>query len=167
MKIAVACDHRGYEAKRKLMPLLVKLGHEVVDFGCDGSGAVDYPDFAAPAARAVASGQADVAILLDGSGIGMSITANKIPGVRAALAHDEVTSRRAREHHHCNALCLGTDLLTEDHVRSIVEIFLASDFAPGRHARRIAKLADIERQACSDLLAVRKTTPAATPAAKN
>lgn len=155
MKIAVACDHRGYEAKRKLIPLLVKLGHEVVDFGCDGSGAVDYPDYAAPAARAVAAAQADVAILLDGSGIGMSITANKIPGIRAALAHDDVTSRRAREHHHCNVLCLGTDLLTDDHVRTIVETFLATEFAPGRHARRIAKLAALEREASNGQAAVR------------
>jgi ribose 5-phosphate isomerase B len=149
MKIAVACDHRGYEAKRKLIPQLLKMGHEVVDFGCDGSGSVDYPDYAAPAARAVAGGEVEAAVLLDGSGIGMSITANKIPGVRAALAHDEVTARRAREHHHCNVLCLGTDLLTEDHVRAIVEVFLATDFAPGRHARRIDKLRQIELQAAA------------------
>jgi ribose 5-phosphate isomerase B len=144
MKIGVACDHRGYEAKRKLIPLLIKMGHQVEDYGCDGSGSVDYPDYAAPAARAVAAGEVDAAVLLDGSGIGMSITANKVPGVRAALAHDDVTSRRAREHHHCNVLCLGTDLLTEDHIRSIVEVFLAAEFAPGRHARRIDKLRQIE-----------------------
>ncbi len=145
MTIAVACDHRGYEAKRKLVPLLKKLGHTVVDMGCDGSGSVDYPDYAAPAARAVAEGNAEIGILLDGSGIGMSITANKIPGIRAALAHDEVTARRAREHHHCNVLCLGTDLLNEDHIRSIVEIFLSTGFAEGRHARRVAKVCDVER----------------------
>ena len=144
MKLAIACDHRGYEAKRRLLPLLKKLGHEVEDFGCDGTAAVDYPDHAAPAARAVAAGRCDAAILMDGSGIGMSVAANKVNGVRAALAHDEVTARRAREHNHCNALCLGTDLLSEDQVRQIVEIFLGTAFGEGRHARRVAKLKVIE-----------------------
>src|SRR4051794_8715385 len=100
MKLAVACDHRGFEAKRKLLPLLKKLGHEVTDFGCDSTTAVDYPDIAAPAARAVADGTCSIGILLDGSGIGVSIAANKIDGIRAALVHDDVTARRAREHNH-------------------------------------------------------------------
>ena len=145
MKLAVACDHRGFEAKRKLLPLLKKLGHEVSDFGCDSTTAVDYPDLAAPAAHAVADGSCDVGILLDGSGIGMSIAANKIDGVRAALVHDDVTARRAREHNHCNILCLGTDLLSEDHIRSIVEIFLATEYGNGRHTRRVEKLKELER----------------------
>jgi len=85
MKIAVAADHRGFEAKRKIVPVLKQNGHEVEDFGChDASASTDYPDFAIPAARAVAAGTCEVAILLDGSGIGMAITANKVPGVRAA-----------------------------------------------------------------------------------
>ena len=146
MKLAVACDHRGFEAKRRLLPLLKKLGHEVEDFGCDGTSAVDYPDHAAPAARAVAAGRCDSAILMDGSGIGMSVAANKVCGVRAALAHDEVTARRAREHNHCNALCLGTDLLSEDQIRQIVEIFLGTPFGEGRHARRVAKLRLLEEE---------------------
>ena len=146
MKLAVACDHRGFEAKRRLLPLLKKLGHEVEDFGCDGTSAVDYADHAAPAARAVAGGRCDAAILMDGSGIGMSVAANKVFGVRAALAHDEVTARRAREHNHCNALCLGTDLLSEDQIRQIVEIFLTTPFAEGRHARRVAKLRLLEEE---------------------
>jgi ribose 5-phosphate isomerase B len=145
MKLAVAYDHRGYEAKRKLLPLLKKLGHEVTDFGCDSTSAVDYPDLAAPAARAVADGKCDAGILLDGSGIGMSIAANKIDGIRAALVHDDVTARRAREHNHCNILCLGTDLLNEDHIRSIVEIFLATEYGNGRHTRRVEKLKELER----------------------
>ena len=144
MKIAVASDHRGFEAKRRLVPVLRKLGHEVEDLGCDSPASCDYPDFAAPAARAVASGRADAGVLMDGSGIGVSIVANKVRGVRAALAHDEVTARRAREHNHCNVLCLGTDLLSEDHIRQIVEIFLTTDFADGRHDRRVAKLRQIE-----------------------
>ena len=145
MKLAVACDHRGFEAKRKLLPLLKKLGHEVTDFGCDSTTAVDDPDVAAPAARAVADGTCAIGILLDGSGIGVSIAANKIDGIRAALVHDDVTARRAREHNHCNVLCLGTDLLSEDHIRSIVEIFLATEYGNGRHTRRVEKLKELER----------------------
>ena len=144
MKVAVACDHRGFEAKRKLLPLLRKLGHEAEDFGCESTSSCDYPDFAYPAAKSVAGGANEVGILLDGSGIGMSVVANKVRGVRAALVHDEVTARRAREHNHCNVLCLGTDLLSEDQVRHIVEIFLATPFEDGRHDRRIEKIAKIE-----------------------
>src|SRR5688572_6545678 len=144
MKLAVASDHRGYEAKRRMLPALKKMGHEVEDFGCDSAAACDYPDYAFPAARAVAEGRAEVGILMDGSGIGMSVAANKVCGVRAALAHDEVTARRAREHNHCNVLCLGTDLLSEDQVRQIVEIFLTTGFGDGRHQRRVEKLRQLE-----------------------
>lgn len=146
MKLAVACDHRGYEAKRRLLPVLRKLGHDLEDFGCDGTAAVDYPDHAIPAARAVADGRCDAAVLMDGSGIGMSVAANKVAGIRAALVHDEVTARRAREHNHCNALCLGTDLLSEDQIRQIVEIFLSTPFGEGRHARRVHKLRLLEEE---------------------
>ena len=145
MRIAVACDHRGFEAKRRVIPVLRKMNHEIEDFGCDGSVSVDYPDFGSLVAKLVASGKHDIGVLLDGSGIGMSIVANKIPGVRAALVHDEVTARRAREHNHCNVLCLGTDLLSEDQIRKIVEIFLSTPFNhEGRHARRIEKVRQIE-----------------------
>jgi ribose 5-phosphate isomerase B len=145
MKIAIASDHRGYEAKKKLLPVLKKLGHEVRDFGCESTASCDYVDLAAPAARAVAKGEAEVGILLEGSGIGMSITANKINGIRAALIHDEVTARRSREHHHCNVLCLGTELLSEDHIKNIVEIFLSATFQDGRHSQRVAKVMEIEK----------------------
>ena len=145
MKVAVACDHRGYEAKRRLLPVLKRLGHEVKDFGCDSPAACDYPDFAAPAARAVAENRCDVGVMLDGSGIGVSIVANKITGVRAALAHDEVTARRSREHNHCNVLCLGTDLLSEDQVRKIVEIFLTTPWTDGRHTKRVHMVMEIEK----------------------
>ena len=144
MKIAIASDHRGFEAKKKLLPVLKRLGHDVQDFGCESTASCDYVDLAAPAARAVAKGEAEVGILLEGSGIGMSITANKIKGIRAALIHDEVTARRSREHHHCNVLCLGTELLSEDHIKSIVEIFLSATFQDGRHSQRVAKVMAIE-----------------------
>ena len=146
MRVAIANDHRGYEAKRRLLPLLKRLGHDFVDFGCEGMASVDYPDYASPVARSVAKGAADVGILMDGSGIGMSVAANKFCGVRAALVHDEITARRAREHNHCNVLCLGTDLLSEDQIRQIVEIFLSTGFTDGRHVRRVEKLKAIEEE---------------------
>jgi len=149
MKLAVASDHRGFEAKRRLLPLLKQQGHEVTDFGCESTAACDYPDFAAPAARAVADGQMEVAILLDGSGIGMSVAANKVHHIRAALVHDEVTARRSREHNHCNVLCLGTDLLSEESIRQIVQIFLNTGFGDGRHLRRLQKVMEIEQQECT------------------
>ena len=145
MNIAIACDHRGFEAKKKLIPLLKKLGHEVQDFGCESTAAVDYPDFAIPAAKAVASGTHDLGILLDGSGIGMSVAGNKVVDIRAGLVHDEITAHRAREHNHCNVLCLGTDLLSEDQIRRIVEIFLTTPWGEGRHTRRVDKLRNFER----------------------
>src|SRR5436305_14119353 len=144
MKLALASDHRGFEAKRRLLPMLKQWGHEIEDFGCDNPAACDYPDLAAPAARAVAAGKAEIGILMDGSGIGMSVAANKINGVRAALVHDTVTARRAREHNHCNVLCLGTDLLSEEQIRKIVEIFLNTPFGDGRHARRVEKVQQVE-----------------------
>ncbi len=146
MNIAIACDHRGFDAKKKLIPLLKKLGHEVQDFGCEGTAAVDYPDFAIPAAQAVAAGTHEMGILLDGSGIGMSVAANKVREIRAGLVHDEITAHRAREHNHCNVLCLGTDLLSEDQIKRIVEIFLATPFGEGRHTRRVDKLRDFEKK---------------------
>ena len=146
MKVVIACDHRGFDAKRRLLPSLKKSGHQVTDLGCDSTANCDYPDFAAPAARGVAKGIYDTGILLDGSGIGMAIVANKVHGVRAALAHDELTARQAREKNHCNMLCLGTDLLGEDQIRKIVEIFLCCTFQGGRHLERIAKIEAIEAE---------------------
>ena len=146
MRIAVACDHRGYDAKRKVVPLLRKLGYDVNDLGCESTASVDYPDFAVLVARGVAGGQYELGILLDGSGIGMSVAANKVRGVRAGLVHDEVTARRAREHNHCNILCMGTDLLSEDQIRQIIEIFLTTTFEAGRHKRRVEKVCEIERE---------------------
>jgi ribose 5-phosphate isomerase B len=146
MRIAVGSDHRGFEAKRKVVPLLKRLGHEVKDYGCDSTAPCDYPDFAAPVARAVAKGEYELGILFDGGGMGMSMVANKIRGVRAAVVLDEVNARRAREHHHCNIMCIGSDLMTEDHIRTVVEIFLSTPLGDGRHLRRIHKINQIEEQ---------------------
>lgn len=161
MKVAVACDHRGYEAKRRLMPVLQKAATEVVDYGCDSVEAVDYPDYAIPLARAIADGSCEIGILLDGSGIGMTIAANKVRGVRAALAHDEVTARRSREHHHCNVLCLGVDLLSDEQVRRIVTTFLATHFVAGRHVRRLQKIEALEAE--MHALPPASAKPLATP----
>jgi ribose 5-phosphate isomerase B len=144
MNIAIACDHRGYEAKKKLIPVLKNMGHGVQDFGCESTASVDYPDFAIPAAQSVADGKHEIGILLDGSGIGMSVAANKVADIRAGLVHDEITAHRAREHNHCNVVCLGTDLLSENQIRQIVEIFLTTPCGEGRHSRRVQKLRDFE-----------------------
>ena len=146
MKIAVASDHRGFETKRRLVaPLLQKAGHELIDFGCNGSDVCDYPDFAVPASRAVARGECDIGILLDGTGIGMSIVANKVPGICAALAHDDLTARVSREKNHCNVLCLPADLISEQQMRDIVEIFLGTQFTDGRHTARVDKIRSLEK----------------------
>jgi ribose 5-phosphate isomerase B len=145
MRIVVACDHRGFDAKLKLLALLSGRDHHIEDLGCAGpQPPVDYPDLAVPAALKVASGHADIAILLDNSGIGMSIAANKIRGARAALAHDEITARIARAHNHCNILCMGCDLVSDDQMRNIVAIFLETSFEGGRHDRRVEKVNRIE-----------------------
>ena len=144
MKIAVACDHRGYDGKRKILPLLQQMNHEVKDFGCEGTASVDYPDYAIPAARAVGDGRATWASCSTAAASACRWRPIKSAACAAALVHDEVTARRAREHNHCNVLCLGTDLLSEDQIRQIVEIFLNTPFGDGRHARRIEKLKRFE-----------------------
>ena len=144
MKIAIGSDHRGFEAKRRLMAALGRNKHEFCDVGCHEVVNVDYPDIAASAARKVATGDCEIAILLEGSGIGMTIVANIVPGVRAVHAHDEFTARRSREHHHCNVLCIGADLLSEEQIRTIADIFLSTPCEPGKHARRIDKIKQIE-----------------------
>lgn len=146
MRVALACDHRGFDCKRKLVPILRGSGHEVTDHGCNDASASDYPDFAIPAAQSVARGEVDVAILIDSSGIGMSVVANKLRGVRAAVVHDEVMARVARDANHCNVLCLGIDLASQDQMVKIVEAFLATPFSEGRHARRIEKIIQLERE---------------------
>lgn len=144
MKIVIACDHRGFEAKQKVVPALKAAGHEVEDLGCHSREACDYPDIAVSAGRKVAAGEAAIGILLDNSGIGMSVAANKLRGVRAALAHDEVTARIARAHNHCNVLCIGCDLVSDDQMRKIVDTFLAAQLEGGRHERRVAKVNEIQ-----------------------
>ncbi len=148
MKIALGSDHRGYTAKACIRDLLAEMGEEVVDFGTDSSKSMDYPDPAFAAASAVQGGKCDVGVLFCGSGIGMSITANKLHGIRAALCHDELTAEMARRHNNANVLCLPADLVGESLMRRIVEVWLKTQFEGGRHQRRIDKIADIENKQC-------------------
>ncbi|MCY2925408.1 MAG: ribose 5-phosphate isomerase B [Planctomycetota bacterium] len=146
MRIAVAADHRGHAVKERIVVLLAEQNHEVLDMGTNSSRSCDYPDLAYPAARAVAEGKVDRAILICGSGIGMSICANKVRGVRAALCHDELTAQMSRRHNDANVLCIASDVLGEELIRRIVDSWLVAEFeAGGRHARRVAKIAWIEQ----------------------
>jgi len=146
MRIALAADHRGHEMKERIYAFLKEKGEEVFDMGTNSSASCDYPDLAYPAAKSVSEGQMDRAILLCGSGIGMDICANKVPGVRAALCHDELTAQMSRRHNNANVLCLASDLLGEELSFNIINIWLATDFeAGGRHERRVRKMAWIEQ----------------------
>jgi ribose 5-phosphate isomerase B len=144
MKIALGNDHRGFEAKQQIKTIITQLGHEFIDFGSADSNPVDYPDTAYLAAMAVSKKQADKAILACGTGIGMSISANKIKGIRAALCHDELSAQVSRHHNDANVLCISGDLTGEVLLRKIVEVWLDTEFSGGRHQRRINKIAAIE-----------------------
>ncbi len=144
MKIVVGNDHRGFEAKRQIKAILAQLGHECIDVGSNDSNPVDYPDPAYLAATAVSKKEADRAILVCGTGIGMSITANKIKGIRAALCHDELSAQISRHHNDANVLCISGDLIGDVLLRKIVEVWLDTDFNGGRHLRRINKIKAIE-----------------------
>ena len=145
MKIAIGCDHRGYDVKTKLVELVAKLGHEVVDVGSFSPDSCDYPDIAAAVARKVSSGEAERGILLCGSGIGMCIAANKIPGIRAAPCHDDLTAEMSRRHNDLNVLCLSADMLGERLIDRLVEVWLNTPFEGGRHSRRLEKITELER----------------------
>jgi ribose 5-phosphate isomerase B len=144
MKIAVGNDHRGFETKQQIKSIITQLGHECIDVGSGDSNPIDYPDTAYLAAMAVSKKQADRAILTCGTGIGMSIAANKIKGIRAALCHDELSARISRHHNDANVLCISGDLTGEVLLRKMVEVWLETEFSGGRHQRRIEKIAAIE-----------------------
>ena len=144
MKIAIGSDHRGFEVKRRIVTLLGQLDHEVIDVGPAGKDSVDYPDFAFQVAQAVGTGAAQRGILICGTGIGMCIAANKVPGVRAAPCHDSITAEMSRRHNDANVLCLSADLLGEELIDRMVKIWLETDFEGGRHARRVEKIVRFE-----------------------
>ncbi len=137
MKIAISSDHAGFELKEKIRSLVIRLGHEVQDMGCYSMDSVDYPVQAYKVANAVASGQYDRGILICGTGIGMSITANRIPSIRAALCHDIFTASMSRRHNDSNILCMGGRVTGPGLAEEIVKAWLKTPFEGGRHERRI------------------------------
>ena len=147
MKIALACDHGGLELKLAIKQHLEAEGFETEDFGTHTTDSCDYPDYAAPAARAVAEGRCDRGVLVCTTGVGMSVTANKIPGIRCALLSDLMSARLTREHNDSNIVALGQGVVGEKLALEIVDTFLATPFSNGdRHIRRIAKLTALEQK---------------------
>jgi ribose 5-phosphate isomerase B len=144
--IAIGSDHGGVELKDALVVELRRRGQEVLDLGTKGSEAVDYPDFGRAVAERVSRGTAERGVLICTNGIGMTIVANKFPGVRAALVTDATAARMAREHNDANVLVLGGGMVGKFHARELLSIFLETPFAGGRHQRRVEKIADIERE---------------------
>lgn len=144
MKIALGADHRGAEALRSVIETLTALGQIPMSLGICHDRSCDYPDMAYPVAHAVASGAADRGILICGSGIGMSIAANKVKGIRAALVHDEVGAEISRRHNDANVLCLPADMLGARVIDQIVAVWLRTEFEGGRHERRVQKIKAIE-----------------------
>ena len=143
--IVIASDHAGVDLKTWLVELIGEAGHEIRDLGPADTSSVDYPDFAHAVARALTTGEAERGILICGTGIGMSISANRHPGVRAALCHDAFTAEMARRHNDANVLCMGARVLGVSVAEQITRIFLDSEFEGGRHQRRVEKI-EIERE---------------------
>ena len=146
MPTAIACDHGGFSLKEDLKAYLRTLGHEVEDMGCFDEGSVDYPDFGKKVAENVANGSFDRGILICGTGIGISISANKVPGIRCALCHDAFSARCTREHNDSNIIAFGERVIGKGLALEILGIWLNTEFSGGRHARRVEKIAEIERE---------------------
>lgn len=144
--IAVGADHGGYPMKEELKSFLTGLGHRVHDFGTSSESAVDYPDFAHAVARAVSEGSADVGIMIDGAGVGSAMTANKVPGVRAAACYSVEVARNSREHNGANVLTLGSKTISSAEMRDIVGAWLTTELTEDRHRKRVNKIDAIERQ---------------------
>ena len=143
-KIAIACDHGGYELKKDIIKHLEARGFEICDFGCDSTASVDYPDYALPASQAVAKGECDLGILICGTGIGMSLCANKVKGIRAACCSDTFSARMTRMHNDSNVLCFGARVVGLGLATDMVDLFLDTPFEGERHNARIAKMMAIE-----------------------
>jgi len=144
--IAVGADHGGFAMKEELKSFLAGLGHRVNDYGTNSESAVDYPDFAHAVARAVADHSVDVGIVIDGAGVGSAMTANKVPGVRAAACYSVEVARNSREHNGANVLTLGSKTITNDQMREIVRAWLTTDLTEDRHRKRVGKIEAVERQ---------------------
>lgn len=144
--IAVGADHGGFQMKEELKSFLVELGHQVHDFGTNSEDPVDYPDLAYAVARSVSEGTSDVGIVIDGAGVGSAMTANKVPGVRAAACYSVVVARNSREHNGANVLSLGSKTITSKEMREIVHVWLTTELTEERHKKRVAKIQAVERQ---------------------
>jgi ribose 5-phosphate isomerase B len=144
--VAVGADHGGYPMKEELKSFLAELGHRVHDFGTNSESAVDYPDFAHAVARAVAGGSVDVGIVIDGAGVGSAMTANKVPGVRAAACYSVEVARNSREHNDANVLTLGSKTISSAEMREIVRAWLGTEITEDRHRKRVGKIDAVERQ---------------------
>jgi len=150
MKVIVGSDHAGFAAKQALVAALKKMGHSVTDAGTDGPDSVDYPDFAVQVGRAVADAEAERGILICGTGIGMAMAANKIPGVRAAVVTNEFTAEMSRRHNDANVLAMGARVQTPEKMEELARIFLESPFDGGRHAGRVDKINKLDQKATTD-----------------
>lgn len=150
MKVAVGADHAGYLMKNELVTRLRQLGHEVEDVGTFSGESTDYPDYAETVASRVASAEADRGILVCSTGIGMSIAANKLPGVRAAVGMSDEEVRLSRTHNNANILTVGANFTDQESANRWVDIFLSAGFEGGRHERRVNKIAEIEAKAASE-----------------
>jgi len=137
VKIAIGCDHGGIDLKNTVVSVLTELGHEIDDQGCNSTDSVDYPDFAKSVSSLVKEGKCRLGILICGTGIGMSMAANRIPGIRAALCHEMFSARMSREHNDANVLCLGARVIGPGLAAEIVRTWMSTEFAGGRHQRRI------------------------------
>jgi len=146
MRIALGSDHGGFYLKEEIKKYLKDYGHTYIDFGTENAESIDYPEFGYKVAEAVASGKCNRGIVICRTGIGVSITANKIPGIRAAQCHDLFTTKMAREHLDANVLALGADVVEKELAREMVKLFLLTKFSGGRHARRLKKLLEIEEK---------------------
>ena len=144
--IAVGADHGGFRMKEELKTLLTGLGHQVHDFGTNSEDPVDYPDLAYAVARSVAEGTSDLGIVIDGAGVGSAMTANKVPGVRAAACYSVDVARNSREHNGANVLSLGSKTISSAEMREIVQAWLAAELTEERHRKRVGKIEAIERQ---------------------
>lgn len=143
--IAIACDHGGFQLKNEIKAYLEGKGYECKDFGTYTAESCDYPDYAVPACEAVVSGKSPCAILVCGTGIGMSICANKIKGIRAAVCSDPISVSFTRRHNDANVLCLGQRVIEQAKALELVDIFLSTEFEGGRHERRLEKIAKLEK----------------------
>jgi ribose 5-phosphate isomerase B len=146
VRVAFGADHAGFALKQHLLDTARNLGHDVLDLGTHGPESVDYPDFAETTARAVLSGRCDMGVVICSNGVGISITANKVPGVRCALCHSSWGAARARQHTDANMLALGAWETGIGVAEDILAAFLSNEFEGGRHERRVAKLMDVERR---------------------